>query len=86
MSISLSAGSFEFTIFDPLIIVDGKELCVASFYKTYTIFSSCVSFIVPGLLIIVANIGILVLGGKLLRRDRKRTSTLKYSETYAKYV
>ena len=84
MSISLSAGSFEFIISDPLITIDGKYLCVASFHKMYTVISTAISFVLPGVLIILANIGIVVLGGNLLRRDRKRSAGPNYWTIYFK--
>ncbi|CAG5077854.1 Oidioi.mRNA.OKI2018_I69.PAR.g8828.t1.cds [Oikopleura dioica] len=46
--------------------------CVASFSPFYAICSATVSFIIPGIIIVVSNIGIITVSAKLNERNRKR--------------
>jgi len=46
--------------------------CIASFSPLYTLTSATISFVLPGLLIVVSNIGITIVGFQLAARDRMR--------------
>lgn len=49
-----------------------NSLCVASFTPEMTFISTLVSFVIPGIAIVIANIGIVVVGSRLCKSDRFR--------------